>query len=196
MCKPDSLQGLISHASRYKNITYIAEPTVNWIDDYLDWLKPTSGSIRCCSTYKSNNATFCDGNSEGDANKCQSCEVYRNEAEIPKSDSFLKYIKYFLKQTPSEKCIKAGSAMYGSAIKLGLDGDEFENDNYKNRNVKSVESSHFMTYHTVLSKSIDFINAMLSANRLATLITDTINNNTSGEKYEVFPYRLVLKTNF
>jgi hypothetical protein len=48
-----------------------------------------------------------------------------------------------------------------------------------------------MAYHTVLSKSEDFVNAMLSANTISNKITEMLNqDNNSTTKYEVFPYRL------
>jgi hypothetical protein len=48
-----------------------------------------------------------------------------------------------------------------------------------------------MTYHTVLSKSEDFINAMVASHRIASTISDMLNMNNTGPKYEVFPYRFV-----
>jgi Niemann-Pick C1 protein len=189
-CREDSLQTIISKAS-FHNFSYIAEPPVNWIDDYMDWLKP---GHKCCLVYKNTTNKFCDSNIEDESDRrCKKCEEDRNNTHrIPKKESFLNYVKYFLQQNPSEICPKGGHAMYKSAVKLNLDGDEFDlsSSNYEKRNVESVEASHFMTYHTVLSKSEDFINAMVYANQLAQTITDTLNiNNTNDIKYEVFPYR-------
>jgi hypothetical protein len=189
-CREDSLQTIISKAS-FHNFSYIAEPPVNWIDDYMDWLKP---GHKCCLVYKNATNKFCDSNIEDESDRrCKKCEVDRNNTHrIPKKESFLNYVKYFLQQNPSEICPKGGHAMYKSAVKLNLDGDEFDlsSSNNEKRNVESVEASHFMTYHTVLSKSEDFINAMVYANQLAQTITDTLNiNNTNDIKYEVFPYR-------
>lgn len=49
-----------------------------------------------------------------------------------------------------------------------------------------------MAYHTVLSTSEDFVNAMISANQISSMITELLNNNSnSNVKYEVFPYRYV-----
>ena len=92
----------------------------------------------------------------------------------------------FLNQNPSESCVKAGHAMYGSAVKT-----RFNENHHK---VKEIRASHFMAYHTVLSTSDDFINAMISANQISDLINKILNNNTistnqTGPKYEVIPYR-------
>jgi Niemann-Pick C1 protein len=46
-----------------------------------------------------------------------------------------------------------------------------------------------MAYHTVLSTSNDFVNAMISANQISESITKMLNKN-SNTKYEVFPYSI------
>lgn len=50
-----------------------------------------------------------------------------------------------------------------------------------------------MAYHTVLSTSDDFVNAMKSANQISEKITNVLNRNNNGSKtdtnYEVVPYR-------
>jgi Niemann-Pick C1 protein len=46
-----------------------------------------------------------------------------------------------------------------------------------------------MAYHTVLSTSNDFVNAMISANQISESITKMLNKN-SDTKYEVFPYSI------
>ena len=47
-----------------------------------------------------------------------------------------------------------------------------------------------MAYHTVLSTSNDFVNAMISANQLSQSISDMLNKHSNyTTKYEVFPYR-------
>ncbi|VDK73285.1 unnamed protein product [Litomosoides sigmodontis] len=71
--------------------------------------------------------------------------------------------------------ISSGHAAYGSAVKLSRRG--------------RVLSSHFMTYHTVLKTSSDFINAMTSARRIAANITAMLNKDRDGRcPVEVFPY--------
>jgi Niemann-Pick C1 protein len=57
-----------------------------------------------------------------------------------------------------------------------------------------------MAYHTVLSTSDDFVNAMLSAQQIADTITNMLNKELTGSdssnstahtnKYEVFPYSI------
>lgn len=47
-----------------------------------------------------------------------------------------------------------------------------------------------MAYHSVLSTSNDFVNAMTSARQISKMITNFLNKNSNSEtNYEVFPYR-------
>ena len=71
--------------------------------------------------------------------------------------------------------IFSGHAAYGNAVSLGK---------------KEVESSYFMTYHTILKTSTDYINALKNAQRIAKNITNTINENLDKkQQIQVFPYR-------
>lgn len=45
-----SLGGQINKATRYKQHSFIASAHQNWLDDYINWLKPTPGSF-CCRKY-------------------------------------------------------------------------------------------------------------------------------------------------
>ncbi len=49
-----------------------------------------------------------------------------------------------------------------------------------------------MAYHTVLSTSDDFVNAMLSAHKISEVISKILNENNPDKdhKYEVFPYSI------
>ncbi|KAH0517385.1 Niemann-Pick C1 protein [Microtus ochrogaster] len=66
-----------------------------------------------------------------------------------------------------------GHAAYGSAV--NIIGD----DTY-------VGATYFMTYHTVLKTSADYIDAMKKAQLVAKNITETM--NSKGSNYRVFPY--------
>lgn len=82
-----------------------------------------------------------------------------------------------------------GHAAYGSAVKLASDGN--------------VGASYFMTYHTVLKTSSDYIKALRFARELGDNITQTLlnwNSTQADKKYDekfqnvtakVFPYRSV-----
>lgn len=69
-----------------------------------------------------------------------------------------------------------GHAAYGSAVNI------LGNDT-------GVGATYFMTYHTVLQTSADFIDAMRKARLIAGNITQTMSQG--GSNYRVFPYRWV-----
>ncbi|VDM95986.1 unnamed protein product [Thelazia callipaeda] len=168
-CASDSLGAQIAHASRWSNRSHIAYPAISWLDDYLDWLQPL-GDPPCCRLFT--NQTFCPA-TENSPN-CVSCNVEFQDYR-PRSDLFYTYLPHYFSNNPSSKCVKGGRAAYSSAVKLSRSG--------------RVMSSHFMTYHTVLKTSSDFINAMASARQIADNITFMLNSERSERcQIEVFPY--------
>jgi len=195
-CDSNSLQSIISAASVFPNETYIAQSTVNWMDDYMEWLSADpdgSTSSTCCHIHTKTNK-FCDLREYNkdpikseSIDDCVPCPVERTAYGFPTNESLYTYLDIFLNQNPSETCVKAGHAMYGTAVNTKLDESHSK--------VKEIRASHFMAYHTVLSTSDDFINAMISANQISDLINKILNNHsitnniTDGPKYEVIPYR-------
>ena len=187
-CDSDSLQSIISSASIFSNETFIAQASVNWIDDYMEWLNSDSfaeTSSHCCHIDPVTKK-FCDlKNHAQESKQCRECQFNTTTYQFPTNDAILRYIDFYLKQNPSETCIKAGHAMYADAVEL-----KYEK---KTDRVAAIGSSHFMAYHTVLSSSDDFINAMVSAHQISDKISAVLNKNNNGTdiKYEVFPYRWV-----
>uniref|UniRef100_A0A0R3RZD1 SSD domain-containing protein n=1 Tax=Elaeophora elaphi TaxID=1147741 RepID=A0A0R3RZD1_9BILA len=168
-CAVDSLGAQIAHAARWSNRSYIAYPAMSWIDDYFDWLQPL-GEPPCCRLFP--NGTFCSATES--SLSCNPCNVEFLNGR-PRSDLFYDHLTHFFSNNPSTKCAKGGHAAYGSAVKLSRRG--------------RILSSHFMTYHTVLKTSSDFINAMTSARRIAANITAMLNKDRDGRcPVEVFPY--------
>lgn len=234
-CYSNSLQSLISSASMHPETTYIAQSSVNWIDDYMDWVN-ADPSIHTCCYVKKNTTDFCDykklseEKGEEEAYRtCETCRIPRRNYNFPTKQAFLDNVQSFLKQNPSKDCIKAGHAMYGDAVKLipVLDPKNLEEKklpDYADKRYAEVMKakllqrhasvrvgpSHFMAYHSVLSTSDDFVNAMLAAQQIADLITKMLNENhnetfatdittTTGhhnhqhkphQRYEVFPYSI------
>ncbi|VDK59322.1 unnamed protein product [Anisakis simplex] len=93
----------------------------------------------------------------------------------PRSDLFYDHLTHFLSDNPSASCAKGGHAAFASAVQRSRRG--------------RIASSHFMTYHTVLKTSSDFINAMASARRVAYNISIVLNEDRDGRcPVEVFPY--------
>ena len=119
-CDPESLQSIISSAAFYANSSYIAQPPVNWIDDYFGYLSVDSSAqttSRCCHV-NSETGKFCTASEIVDINFCEPCVVQKSADSFPTEESFNKYIKNFLTQNPDEYCVKNGHAMFGSAVKL------------------------------------------------------------------------------
>jgi Niemann-Pick C1 protein len=131
-CESNSLQSLISSASFFPKETYIAQSSVNWIDDYMEWLSAQPPAATCCYVFK-NTTNFCDykklsqSEKEEDqklARSCVPCPVERVKYDFPSTKSTFDYVNHFLNQNPSMECIKAGHAMYGNAVKLTLNKND------------------------------------------------------------------------
>jgi Niemann-Pick C1 protein len=122
-CDSNSLQSLISSASFFPDKTYMAKETVNWIDDYFQWLSADPSSQKCCYLFN-NTQKFCDYKSLSDHSEfalldtCVTCPIERAKYDFPSEKAFMDNIDHFLHQNPSKECVKAGHAMYGSAVKL------------------------------------------------------------------------------
>jgi Niemann-Pick C1 protein len=127
-CDENSLQSIISSASFFSNETYIAQSSVNWIDDYIEWLNsdPFAETSSTCCHMNSQTNTFCEkkGLNSDSLHNCHPCSINYTSYNFPTNDNILKYIQHFLKQNPSETCIKAGHAMYGDAVNLKLNNED------------------------------------------------------------------------
>ncbi|OQV22774.1 Niemann-Pick C1 protein [Hypsibius exemplaris] len=168
-CDPASLTEQIFEAHRGAPWTKIATPASSWLDDYIDWLNPRSGTP-CCQILRSNssNNSFCPSSMTDRETACQACKIKEFVNYKPAQEDFMTYIPFFLGDNPSEKCPKAGRAAYGSGVNI-------------HDNLTAVGASYFMTYHTVCRTSGEYTEALLQARALAENITATLG-------VRVFPY--------
>ncbi|EGV93491.1 Niemann-Pick C1 protein, partial [Cricetulus griseus] len=167
-CDNDSLVQQIFNAAELDNYTRIGFAPSSWIDDYFDWVAPQSS---CCRLY---NATHQFCNASVIDPTCIRCRPLTPEGkQRPQGKEFMKFLPMFLSDNPNPKCGKGGHAAYSSAV--NIIGD----DTY-------VGATYFMTYHTVLKTSADYIDAMKKAQLVARNITETM--NSKGSNYRVFPY--------
>ncbi|XP_060679902.1 NPC intracellular cholesterol transporter 1 [Hemiscyllium ocellatum] len=167
-CNNDSLVQQIYNAALLDNYTRIGFPPSSWIDDYFDWVKPQSSCCRVYNTTKS----FCNASVVDDS--CIRCRPLSREGkERPYGEDFMNFLPMFLSDNPSPKCGKGGHAAYSSAVNL------LENNT-------AVGATYFMTFHTVLRTSADFIAAAKHARSLAENITESMGISDKG--YRVFPY--------
>ncbi|PIK45691.1 putative niemann-Pick C1 protein-like [Apostichopus japonicus] len=184
-CEEKSLSQQIYYASLISEHTRIAQPASSWIDDYFDWLRPGLLSSSCCRTFTvgPNKDEFCPS-ADPDVNplSCASCLPRSQANERPSSEQFEEFLPLFLDDVPNEICNKGGSAAYGGAVK-------FNNDTAK----KVIKSTYFMTYHTPLVISDDYITALIEARALADSITEEMKKapNITNSDFSVWPYSLV-----
>ncbi|XP_036374709.1 NPC intracellular cholesterol transporter 1 [Megalops cyprinoides] len=165
-CNNNSLVQQVYTASLISNYTRIGFTPSSWLDDYFDWVKPQS---TCCRYYNST-GDFC--NASVVDTSCVHCRPLTPEGKMrPVGDDFMKFLPMFLSDNPNPKCGKGGHAAYGSAVDL-------------TQNNTDVGATYFMTYHTILKNSPDFIEAMKMARVLADNITQALGSNGS----RVFPY--------
>lgn len=174
LCYTDSLATKLFLASRDSKNTYIARVSNSWLDDFFDW-----GSLpNACCKYNSSDGGFCA--SADNSPECNFCRIERSELGNglrPDRTAFERYIPFFLQDTPTTFCSKAGLASYFSNVNFLLDED----------GKATVYDSNFMTYHTTLANSQDFIAALANAYEISEEITAAIRRHTETD-VEVFPY--------
>ncbi|XP_053323939.1 NPC intracellular cholesterol transporter 1 [Spea bombifrons] len=167
-CNNNSLVQQVYNAAQLANYTKVGYPPSSWLDDYFDWVKPQS---TCCRVYNST-GQFCNASVVDP--QCMRCRPYTQEGKRkPVGEEFMQFLPMFLSDNPNPKCGKGGHAAYGTAVDL------LNNDT-------AVGATYFMTYHTILKNSSDFIDAMAKARIIAKNITDSI--AVPGKNYSVFPY--------
>ncbi|XP_076084000.1 NPC intracellular cholesterol transporter 1-like isoform X2 [Mytilus galloprovincialis] len=169
-CPQESLVGQIYTASKQANYTYIAQPTSSWIDDFFDWLSP-GGNPPCCRLF--NNGSFCTATEPVNSSLSSVCPVKTLPDGRPSEEDFTKYLPMFLKDNPGVKCSKGGHAAYGSGVNLI-------------KNKSNVGATYFMTYHTILKTSADYIKALKEARAIGDNITKTMQLSQSNSS--VYPY--------
>ncbi|KAG8442189.1 hypothetical protein GDO86_011113 [Hymenochirus boettgeri] len=169
-CNNNSLVQQIYTAAEMSNYTRIGYAPSSWIDDYFDWVKPQS---TCCRIYNTTEQ-FCNASVVDPF--CIRCREFTPEGKRkPLGDEFMRFLPMFLSDNPNPKCGKGGHAAYSSAVDLI-------------NNNTNVGATYFMTYHTILKNSTDFIDAMKKAQSIAKNITNDL--DITDKSYKVFPYSI------
>ncbi|TNN67466.1 Niemann-Pick C1 protein [Liparis tanakae] len=165
-CNNDSLVQQVYSASLISNYTTIAFTPSSWLDDYFDWVKPQSS---CCRFYNASGA-FCNASVVNPS--CVHCRpMTPSGKQRPEGDDFMQFLPMFLSDNPNIKCGKGGHAAYASAVDLYPKG-------------AGVGATYFMTYHTILKESPDYIEALKMARILAANITQTMGHKVFA--YSIF----------
>ncbi|KAL8568619.1 hypothetical protein ACOMHN_032275 [Nucella lapillus] len=182
-CLENSLLGQLYTASKQPDYTRIAHPATSWIDDYVAWLTP-GGNTPCCRLHN-HTGQFCPASSKD--LDCVRCDVDQFVGGRPQKEDFMEFLPAFLSDNPNTACAKGGHAAYGSGVHL-LD------------NKTRVGATYFMTYHTVLKTSSDYVDALKKAREIGANISATLRHLRSGDSdsspgfhdnqqlEEVFPY--------
>ncbi|XP_077990039.1 NPC intracellular cholesterol transporter 1-like [Glandiceps talaboti] len=173
-CKDDSLTSQIYHASQISNYTDLAHPTSSWLDDFFDWVN-AGGSIPCCRYYNVTNEPFCP-TSVGANNTCIACHGPSEKGKRPTAKEFSKFLPYFLEDVPGQECSKGGHAAYGAGV------------TFTDKEKTNVGATYFMTYHTILKTSADYIEALSRARNISVNITTML--DVHDDDFEVYPYSI------
>ncbi|KAG7278398.1 hypothetical protein CRUP_038561 [Coryphaenoides rupestris] len=153
-CRNDSLVQQVYMASLISQYTTIAYTPSSWLDDYFDWVKPQSS----CCRYFNSTGDFC--NASVVSPSCVHCrDMTPSGKQRPTGDDFMHFLPMFLSDVPNINCGKGGHAAYGSAVDF---------------NETAVGATYFMTYHTILKDSSDYIDALKMARGLADNITQSL----------------------
>lgn len=171
-CPQNSLLSQLNLASLQPNYTRIAQPASSWLDDYFSWLAP-GGNPPCCR-YNNVTGDFCPATSLNP--DCQPCQLYHFSNGRPSQEDFMHYLPWFLKDNPEITCAKGGHAAYAAGVEL-LD------------NNTHIGATYFMTYHTILKTSADFIAALEHAREISLNISKTLKaNHISDNMHDVYPF--------
>lgn len=171
-CQDHSLANILEQERKRPNVSFIAEPTSGWLDDFLHWLSPDVG---CCRFKKQNHLAPPSKKRQlcrpfDDDDDCEPCSSSWNitMAGLPEGHEFLDLLDLWLAMEPDEDCPLAGKAAYGDALVI-------------DRANTTIAASHFRTFHAPLRSQRDFIAAFHSAHRIAREIS-------AEWGIQVFPY--------
>jgi Niemann-Pick C1 protein len=156
-CDTFSLASTLEGERKRSELSYIADATASWVDDYFSWLNPAFES--CCVE---------DG---------KPCFESRNPPwnatlyGMPEGQEYVKYLEKWLDSPTTEDCPLGGKASYGDAVVV-------------DSKHTTILASHFRTSHTPLHTQDDFISAYRSARRIADDISKK--NNVDVFPYSKF----------
>ncbi|XP_018428643.1 PREDICTED: Niemann-Pick C1-like protein 1 [Nanorana parkeri] len=170
-CDNNSMTQKIQYATDYPTRSYLAVPASSWVDDFVDWLNPSSD---CCRLLL--NGTFCSSTSTlpGCIRRCMRTT---NGPLRPTVDDFNHYLPIFLQDYPNLKCAKGGLGAYDNAVKFNDRGE--------------IIATRFMAYHSPLKNSQEYTGALMQARELAANITESLRKVPGTDpNVNVFPYTI------
>lgn len=169
-CDEFSIANVLEQEYKRGDRSSIAEPSSNWLDDFLAWLNPDLD--QCCRFKKTAfGEEFCSPYAP--PRQCVSCYAdhtppYNISMDgLPVGEEYMMFFKQWITE-PSDPCPLGGKAPYSSSI------------NYNNT---AIKSSYFRTSHKPLRSQADFIVAYKNALRVVKEIKDFASN-----KLEIFAF--------
>ncbi|KAH7849400.1 hypothetical protein Vadar_017340 [Vaccinium darrowii] len=179
-CDSDSLLNEISRASLIPESSYISKPAASWLDDFLVWISPEA--FGCCRKFT--NGSYCPPDDQppccsssdsscgldGVCKDCTTCFLHSDlNNDRASTAQFRQKLPWFLDALPSNDCAKGGHGAYTDSVELQGYEDGV------------IQASSFRTYHTPLSKQVDFVNSMRAAREFSSRVSSSL-------KIEIFPY--------
>ncbi|KAI9665914.1 MAG: hypothetical protein M1821_003849 [Bathelium mastoideum] len=143
-CDQFSVANTLEQERKRPNVSYIADASANWLDDFFLWLKP---SLPCC--YEGSKECFADREPPWNIT------LYG----MPEGVEFISYLQKWISAPTNEECPLAGRAAYGNALVI-------------DSTALTIPASHFRTAHTPLRSEEDCINAYAAARRIANDLAD------------------------
>lgn len=169
-CDEFSLANILEQEYKRSEVSTIAEPASNWLDDFLNWLNPALD--QCCRFKKSAfGDEFCSPTAP--ERQCEPCysdhnPPYNSTMEgLPQGDEFMKFFRQWITE-PSDPCPLGGKAPYSNSLKY---------------NATNIVASYFRTSHTPMRSQKDFIVGYKNSLRLVNEI-----KNYLGEMTNVFSF--------
>ncbi|KAI3403231.2 NCR1 [Candida oxycetoniae] len=166
-CNKYSVANILEQEFKRSKKSTIAEPSSNWLDDFLSWLNPDLD--QCCRFRKSSLVfehppEFCSPNAP--ERQCQACYADHDPPYdpsmqgFPQDKEFMFYFNQWIEE-PSDPCPLGGKAPYSTSI---------------SRSNSSIKASYFRTAHTPLRSQDDFIVAYKNSKRIVDEIKRFIPN--------------------
>ncbi|KAK5113411.1 hypothetical protein LTR62_003511 [Meristemomyces frigidus] len=146
-CEAFSLANILEQERKRPEVSFIADATASWVDDFLGWLNPQLEE--CCVDPKTGKPCFEDREPAWNISL----------SGMPQGQEFLDYMHLWLDSPTTPECPLAGQATYGDAVVL----DEKH---------LTIPASHFRTAHTPLRSQQDFIQSYASARRISKSIEE------------------------
>ncbi|KAF3986596.1 hypothetical protein FT663_04328 [Candidozyma haemuli var. vulneris] len=187
-CEEFSLANILEQEYKRSDISTIAEPASNWLDDFLNWLNPALD--QCCRFKKSAfGEEFCSP--KAPERQCEPCysnhqPPYNSSMEgLPQGEEFMKFFKQWITE-PSDPCPLGGKAPYSTSLKY---------------NATNIEASYFRTSHTPMRSQKDFIvgfkNSLRVVHEIEKYLGETINVFAFSPFYVFFvQYRTIISLTF